>query len=80
MNIYKTTHRADCPNGGLVDAYKITVESPDMIEVEAIQKCLKEAPKKLFQEQLADLLRKRLGATIKVVGFHHGVKVKCVRK
>jgi hypothetical protein len=79
MNIYRLSHRAECPKGGLVDAYEIIVESPATIMVEDILAALKAAPKKVFQEELADFLRNRIGAKVTLVGIHHGVEIRSVR-
>lgn len=80
MNIYKTTHKANCPNGNLADTYKITIKSQEMIMVEYIAKVLLELPPEAYHEQIATMLRNKLGAEIKVVGHHHGVKITCIRK
>lgn len=78
MNTYKTIHRADCPNGTLKDAYKITIRSQDTIMVEDILAALGNAPQAIFQEDLADQLRAQLGA-VTVSGWHHGVHITSFR-
>lgn len=80
MNRYELTHRAKCPNGGLVDCYEITIESLTTIHVEEISKTLKAAPDPIFQEDLADHLRNTLGACVIIVGTHHGIKITTIRK
>ena len=80
MNTYKLTHRANCPNGNLVDSYKITLRSPWSIQVEKILQTLKDAPPEIYQEDLATLLRDALGAETTIVGTHHGVEIISVRK
>ena len=79
MNVYQTNHRAECPNGDLMDAYKITIRSCAKILVEDIQGVLNEAPKQIHQEDLATLLRANLGAEVSVEGWHHGIKITCIR-
>ena len=80
MNTYETTHRAACPNGNLMDAYQITIRSAETIMVEDIIKTLSEAPAAIYQEDLATLLRARLGAEVTVVGSHHGIKITSTRE
>lgn len=75
MNTYELEHRADCPNGSLKDTYAITIKSSQTIFVEDILRCLEAAPKKIFQEGLATLIRATIGAETTVVGWHHGVKI-----
>lgn len=79
MNIYELTHRTPCPNGGLMDAYAIKIESEQTIMVEDILKAMKEAPSPTFQEALADWLRNQLGARITITGIHYGIKITCLR-
>jgi hypothetical protein len=47
MNTYETTHRAKCPNGELMDSYRITIRSQATIMVEDILRTLNEAPGKI---------------------------------
>ena len=75
MNTYQTTHRAACPNGDLMDTYRITIRSKATIMVEDILRTLKDAPLKIYQEDLATLLRAKLGAEITVEGWHHGIHI-----
>jgi hypothetical protein len=79
MNTYRTTHRAQCPNGNLMDTYQITFRSQATIMVEDILKTLNEAPAQIYQEDLATLLRAKLGAEVTVEGSHHGVHITSVR-
>jgi len=80
MNIYKVSHIAGCPNGKLVDCYEITIMSEHTIMVELILKTLKEAPSKIYQEDLATFLRSKIGAEISIEGWHHGINIKTIRK
>jgi hypothetical protein len=68
MNIYQTTHRAACPNGNLMDSYQVTIRSQETIMV-----------KEIYQEDLATLLRAKLGAEVIVVGSHHGIQITSTR-
>jgi hypothetical protein len=79
MNTYELTHRAKCPNGDLMDFYKITIRSSATIMVEDILKALQESPAKIYQEDLATLLRSQLGAEITIEGSHHGIKITSFR-
>lgn len=79
MNIYEVSHLSACPNGGLMDRYHITLESPETVMVEQIKKALSEASDQIYQEDLATYLRNRLGVKTTVVGWHHGVKVTSIR-
>jgi hypothetical protein len=80
MNIYETTHRASCPNGKLIDTYQIKITSHDTIIVEELIEILKNMPKQIYQEDLANDLRAKLGAKIEVIGWHYGIKITCVRE
>lgn len=79
MNTYETTHRASCPNGNLVDTYQITIRSQTTIMVEDILRTLNEAPSRIYQEDLATLLRSKLGGEITIEGWHHGIKITSTR-
>lgn len=74
------THRAACPNGGLIDDYRIIIKSHEKIMVEDISAALKESPKEIHQEDLATLMRSKLGAEVKITGWHHGIKITTIRK
>ena len=80
MNTYKLSHRCKCPNGELMDSYQITVTSGQTIMVEAIHEALKAAPETTYQEDLATLLRTKLGAEVTIEGWHHGVHITCTRR
>ncbi len=75
MNTYKIKHTAKCPNGDLVDSYDIALRSPFSIQVEYIIQTLENAPKEIYQEDLADYLRSKIAAEITVMGWHHGVQI-----
>lgn len=79
MNRYEFSHTAICPNGVLKDSYEIRVESTEIIPVEFLLQALKELPEKAYQEEIADTLRNKLGATLTVVGWHYSVKITCHR-
>jgi len=79
MNTYKINHTAKCPNGDLVDAYRIILRSPYSIQVEHIISTLKSAPLEIYQEDLADYLRSKIAAEITIIGWHHGVEITCYR-
>ena len=79
MNTYKTTHRAACPNGDLMDTYQITIRSQSTIMVEDIIKTLQELPAAIYQEDLATTLRAKLGAEVTIEGWHHGIFISSTR-
>jgi len=79
MNTYEITHVARCPNGDLMDNYQITIRSQATIMVEDILRTLNEAPARIYQEDMATLLRSKLGGIITVVGWHHGIKITSTR-
>jgi hypothetical protein len=79
MNTYEITHVAKCPNGELVDTYQITIRSQATIMVEYILRTLNETPARIYQEDLATLLRSKLGGEVIVVGWHHGIKITSTR-
>ena len=70
---------AACPNGDLMDNYQITIRSQATIMVEDILRTLNEAPARIYQEDLATLLRSKLGGEITVIGWHHGIKITSTR-
>lgn len=80
MNIYETTHRADCPNGKLIDTYEIKITSHNTIIVEELMDILENSPKQIYQEDLADYIRAKLGAKVEVTGWHYGIKATCIRE
>jgi hypothetical protein len=80
MNTYETTHRAACPNGKLIDTYEIKITSHNTLIVENLIEMLANSPKQIYQEDLADYLRAKIGAKVEVVGWHYGIKITCVRE
>jgi hypothetical protein len=80
MNTYETTHRAACPNGKLIDTYEIKVTSHDTLIVEDLMEILANSPKEIYQEDLADHLRAKIGAKVEVIGWHYGIKITCIRE
>ena len=58
-----------------MDSYQIKIRSRAVIMVEDILGALNEAPKEIYQEDLATLLRAQLGAEITIEGSHHGVHI-----
>ena len=80
MNTYETTHRATCPNGKLIDTYEIKITSHNTLIVEELMDILSNSPKQIFQEDLADYIRAKIGAKVEIVGWHYGIKITCVRE
>lgn len=70
-----------CPNGQLKDRYECVLSSDAIIPVEDIVAFAKGLRKrKIFQEEIADLLRNEFQSIVTVTGFHHGVKIVCERQ
>ncbi len=63
-----------------MDSYRITIRSQATIMVEDILRTLTEAPGKIYQEDLATLLRAKLGAEVTVEGSHHGIHITSTRR
>ena len=80
MNTYETTHRATCPNGKLIDTYEIKITSHNTLIVEDLMEILANSPKEIYQEDLADHLRAKIGAKVEVIGWHYGIKITCTRE
>lgn len=79
-NTYEYEVRAQCPvNPSDTDLYAFTIESESLIEVEKIVKFFAENAKaqKVFQEALTQQCAVTLGAKVRSVGYHSGVKVTC---
>ena len=79
-NTYEIEVRAQCPvNPTDVDLYQFTIESAAIIEVEAIARFFNEHARdtKVFQEDLTMMAAVTLGAYVRSVGYHSGVKVMC---
>lgn len=80
MNTYETTHRAHCPNGKLIDTYEIKITSHNTLIVEEIMDILANSPKQIYQEDLADYIRAKVGAKVEIIGWHYGIKITCIRE
>jgi|688.fasta_scaffold00916_48 hypothetical protein len=80
MNTYETTHRAACPNGKLIDTYEIKITSHNTLIVEDLMEILANSPKEIYQEDLADHLRAKIGAKVEVIGWHYRIKITCTRE
>lgn len=79
-NTYEIEVRAQCPvNQTDTDLYAFTIESESLIEVEKITAFFaKEAgAERVFQEALTNKCAVTLGAKVRSVGYHSGVKVTC---
>lgn len=78
--VYEIEVRAQCPVNPIdTDVYRFTVEAESMIEVEKITGFFANnaALKNIFQEALTNKCAMTLGAKVKSVGWHSGVKVTC---
>lgn len=81
MNLYYFELSGLCPNGKLKDRYDCVLASTAIIVVEHIVDFAKRiGRRKVFQEEIADLLRNEFQAKVTVTGFHYGVKVVCERE
>ena len=78
MNIYTQHFRSMCPKGGDWVEYTLTIETKEMIMVEAIQAEV-EKLQGLFQEQIADNLWQVFGGRHRLSAHHHGTDVETIR-
>jgi hypothetical protein len=77
---YEVEVRAQCPvNPSDTDVYHFTIEAESMIEVEKITAFFANNAglKNIFQEALTNKCAVTLGAKVKSIGWHSGVKVTC---
>lgn len=77
MNIYKVSFVGNCPNNNEIDNYTMTIKSSSTIMVEDILLATNESTiKPIYQEELHEFMTKKFkGASIKISGYHLGVKV-----
>lgn len=69
------TAAARCPKDGLPDRYRCIVKTDSVIPVEDILAAVKECSAiEIYQEDLCQLLRRKLNACVTLVGWHSGVK------
>lgn len=71
------TIEASCPVDNKLDVYECTIEASRTIPVEDILKATADLPK-AFQEDITATLARTLGATVRTVGWHSGVKTEVV--
>ena len=79
-NTYEIEVRAQCPvNPSDTDLYAFTITSEALIEVEKITEFFKShaGVQKVFQEAITQQCAVTLGAHVKSVGYHSGVRVTC---
>ena len=72
--------RAQCPvNPKDIDLYQFTIVSDEIIEVEYIAAFFREhaGATEVFQEELTRKAAVSLGARVRSVGYHSGIKVTC---
>lgn len=79
MNIYRTEFFATCPSNGVRIKYELTLETKDVVGVEALiaeVDVLDEG----YHEELADTLAARHpNARVTLRAFHHGVHIEATR-
>ena len=79
MNIYTTDFFANCPNNGIRIAYKLRIESSDVVPVEQIiaaVDCIGDG----YHEDIADGLAASLGGVQTLTADHHGVRIETIRQ
>lgn len=75
-NVYELEILCACPVDDDPDVYQMTVISQQTIPVETILAAVKEfRTLKVFQEDLAQKLQRKINACVILVGYHSGVKV-----
>lgn len=80
-NIYELEVRAQCPvKPDDTDLYCFIIESEKIIEVEKIMEFFDKNANKsqIFQEKLTSECAVALGAHVKSIGMHSGIKVTCI--
>lgn len=71
--------KCSCPKDHKPDLYEVTVTTRRVIPVEDIIAALARLePVEQYQEQFTVELARAIGAEVKTVGFHSGVKTTCV--
>lgn len=72
------TMTAKCPADGRIDHYELIVECKRVVLVEKIlAESVRFQDKPLYQEEITNLLSKRLRAKVTTIGFHSGIKTVC---
>ena len=70
---------ARCPVNESRDVYETTFRLDKLVKVETlIEQCRGFQDKKLFQEELTELLAQAFGCEVETRGIHSGVKTVCV--
>ena len=78
-NLYSVETTAICPINKKQDKYRVYIRSKKMIEVEKIKKVLLDMEKKqIFQEDLTELISKKINAQVRLEGMHSGVFVRSI--
>lgn len=79
MNRYSAKFVAACPANGIPVTYRLRLETPAMVRVEAIQEAITAIGGQGFHEDLADALHKALGGRQRLKAHHHGVDIVTTR-
>lgn len=73
--VYELDAVCSCPADGRGDYYRVTVTSARTIPVETILAAVREAGAvEQYQEAFTESLSRAIGAAVKTVGHHSGVK------
>jgi hypothetical protein len=78
MNTYKAEFFAACPNNGARIKYHLTVQTSEVLMVEAINDALWLLDKG-FHEEFADQLFREFGGVQTLTAHHHGVDIETTR-
>ena len=78
MNIYKTKFFARCPANGVRIEYSLTIQTGNVIEVEALISEV-ESIKSGLHEDIADRLLSAFGGSQVMTADHHGVNIQTIR-
>lgn len=79
MNKYTIKFVRECPNNGLKIDYALTIETPQVLMVEAIVEEVGNLEEQGFHEAFADTLTRVLPGRQVLVAHHHGVDIETVR-
>jgi hypothetical protein len=79
MNKYTIHFVRKCPENGLAIAYRLTIETPHVLMVEAITEEIDNLPEQAYHEAIAQTLTRCLPGRQTLTAHHHGVDIETVR-
>lgn len=79
MNKYTIHFVRKCPANGLNIAYRLTIETPHVLMVEAIRDEIENLPEQAYHESIAESLTRSLPGRQTLSAHHHGIDIDTVR-